>query len=92
MRMRSKQDQQLLLTVNEIAEKLGVSFWQVRHVVNSRRSIEPAVAHRSVKLYDANGVRQIKAELKAIGTKQAKQRAASTRRQNYAARTVAAGT
>lgn len=67
--MRSQQDQQLLLTVNEIAEKLGVSFWQVRHIVNSRRSIEPAVAHRSVKLYDANGLRQIKFELDAIEQK-----------------------
>lgn len=72
----SKQAQQLL-SVNEIAEKFGVAFWQVRHVVNTRRDIEPAMTHRSVKLYDANGVRQIKIELETIEVQRAKRRAVS---------------
>ena len=66
-------------TVNQIADKLGVAFWQVRHVVNSRRGIEPAVTHRSVKLYDTEGVRQIKVELETIEAQRAKRRAVYTR-------------
>ena len=88
--MRKRPDEPL--SVNRIAALLDVDYWRVRYIVNARRSIKPAIVIQAMKFYDANGVRQIKAELKAIGTKQAKQRAASTRRQNYAARTVAAVT
>ncbi len=66
-----------LLSVNQIADKLGVGFWRVRYVINSQRGIEPAMTHRSLKLYDTEGIRQIKVELKAIDAKQAKQRSAS---------------
>lgn len=72
--MRKKPDEPL--SVNRVAELLGVDYWKVRYIVNARRFIKPAVVIQSMQFYDAKAIRQIKVELNMIDAK-AKRRAAS---------------
>ncbi len=67
-----------LWNINQIAEQLDINYWRVRYVLQTRKEIQPVIDTSRAKLYDAKAVRQIKAALKSIDAKQAKQRVTAT--------------
>lgn len=58
-----------LLTMSEIAQHLGVRFYRVRYLLTARPEIRPTEVVRGTRLFDAEAVRKIAAELEAIDEK-----------------------